>query len=88
MGFMSRKQRSKEEISEILKAYAGGSSVFEIRDRFGISLSAFHRLLRASRGMEPDTTKANQKAKVARLERELAAREKEIRLLKEALKKS
>ena len=86
MGFMPRKKRSLEEIEEILRAFAQGSSIFDISVKYDISQPAFYRILKFSRGQSPNGDK--RKSKIEKLESELRMREKEIRLLKAALKKS
>ena len=85
---MSRKKRSKEEVEEILRFFAQGMSVNEISQKFSISNTAFYRLLRVSRGEAPDASKKKQESQIAKLKKQLEQRNKEIRLLKEVLKKS
>lgn len=88
MGFVARKKRSPEEVEEILRAFAQGASMYDISVKYDITQPSFYRILRASRGDPPNGIRAKQKTKIERLEAELRMREKEIRLLKEALKKS
>lgn len=82
------KKRSAEEVEEILRAFANGMSIPAIAKKYTISQSAFYRLLKVSRGEHPDRSKYRETSKIAKLEKALAEREKEISLLKAALKKS
>jgi len=88
MAFMSRKARSKEEVNEIVKAYANGSSYNDLVKKYGISVASLHRLIRVSRGEPPDPSKLKQAKKIERLEKTLLQQEKIISILKAALKKS
>ena len=88
VGYMSKKNRPKEEAEEIVKALENGTDPREIRDRYGISLSAIYRLLRDSRGLEPNPSAKKQTIKIKKLEKTLQEKDKEIALLRQALKKS
>lgn len=88
MEFMSLKKRSKEEIDEILKAASEGKSVSEICKKFQISEGSYYRILNMSRGLRIEKTQNRQTRRIAKLESQLKEREKEIALLKSALKKS
>jgi AraC-like DNA-binding protein len=88
MEFVSRKKRSTEEVDEILKEFSECRSVSEVSLKFGISESAFYRLLKVSRGEAPCSSKKAQQTKLKKLEKLLLERDKEIALLKSALKKS
>ncbi|MGZ3770766.1 MAG: hypothetical protein ACXVCR_11570 [Bdellovibrio sp.] len=83
---MPYKRRSKEEIENILKDYAADISEFEICSKYSLSGSGFRRILAASRGENPHSRKVE--SKISRLEKKLKEQEKEIALLKAALKKS
>lgn len=85
---MSRKVREKDEVEAILRAFANGSSILEINEKFKISESAFYRLLRVSRGLDAQPAKTRVRSKVEKLEKKLKEREREIALLKAVLKKS
>ncbi len=88
MGFMPMKKRTKEEVEEMLIAHAQGATMPEISQRFSISEGSFCRILRVNRGLPADSTGKKTKKKVERLERQLKERDREIELLKAALKKS
>lgn len=87
MGFMSRKARSQEEVEEILRAFAKGDSIAEVCKRFDITESSFYRLLKSSRGEDPNA-KRKQESKIAKLEKKLKDRDLEVHILKSILKKS
>ncbi len=84
---MPFKYRPKEELEEMLRAFAGGMSISEISKKHDISEAAFYRMIKASRG-ETDKTVKNRESKIKKLEKTLKEREKEISLLKDILKKS
>jgi hypothetical protein len=88
VGFMPRKNRSPEEVAEILRAFASGEPLAVILKKFAISESAYYRIIRVSRGRPADNSKRKQESKIARLEKQLQERNKEIALLKSVLKKS
>lgn len=85
---MSKKNRTPEEVVEILSEFEKGSSIYEVSERFGISQAAFYRLLKVSRGEPADAKKFKEKSQLRKLEGKLKEREKEIALLRAALKKS
>lgn len=84
--FVPYKRRSKEEIEDILKDHKEGIAVFEICSKYSLSGSGFRRILAASLGENPNSKKSPNK--VSRLEKKLKEQEKEIALLKAALKKN
>lgn len=86
LGFMPRKKRTQEEIKAILKDFESGVLIPEICKKHSISQTSFYRILTASRGVTPSSQKTGNKVK--KLEKQLREREKEIALLKAALKKS
>ena len=86
MAFMSRKVRSKDEIENILRAFTKGMKPAEIFEKYEISEPAFYRLLRVSRGETPEASP--RASKVEKLEQKIEERDREIALLKAALKKS
>ncbi|PIU00604.1 MAG: hypothetical protein COT74_04440 [Bdellovibrionales bacterium CG10_big_fil_rev_8_21_14_0_10_45_34] len=88
MGFVSLKKRSKEEIEGILRAFAQGRSLIEISRDFQVSEGAFYRILRDSRGAPVYPGERQRRAKINRLEKKLKERDREIALLRSALKKS
>lgn len=83
---MSYKKRTAEETESILREYAGGASIVDLCEKYSMSQSGFYRLLLSSRGIEPKTSK--QQEKIKRLEKKLQEREREISLLRNILKKS
>jgi len=85
---MSRKPRDKKEVDKIIKSHKSGESLNKILKDHGMSVSAFYRLLRVSRGEVPDPSKLKEAKRLARLEGALKQRDKEIALLKAALKKN
>lgn len=82
------KKRSKEEVENILREFASGLSLVDICEKHQMSESGFYRLLSASKGVDPNAYRKKNESKIAKLEKELAKREKEIRLLKMVLKKT
>jgi transposase len=86
--FSSMKKRSKEEVETILREFAQGMSLVEICKKYDMSDSAFYRLLAASKGLDPNAYRKKSESKIAKLEKALEKREKEIRLLKMVLKKT
>jgi len=88
VGFVSRKVRTAEEIQIILRAFANGSSIPEISEKFGISESSFYRILRVSRGEEAYASPRKDAKRIETLEKKLKERDREIALMREALKKN
>lgn len=88
MGYMPHKPRPKEEIVGVLSDYEQGLSVKDICQKYEISQTTFFRMLRVSRGFPADATRRKIENKVQKLEKTLKEREREIVLLKAALKKS
>lgn len=88
MGFMPRKKRSTDEVAAILKAHAEGMRTAEVCKNFEISEAAFYRLLNTSRGLPSEPSRDKAQKKIEKLENALRARDREIALLKAALKKS
>lgn len=88
MGFVSRKVRTEAEIKEILRAFAGGASIPDVSKQYGISESAFYRLLRVSRGESPEASPRKDAKRIEHLEKKLQEREREIALMRSILKKS
>lgn len=84
---MSYKKRTEEEVQIMLKEFAQGVSIPEISKKYSISHSSFYRLLWDSRGVDMSTRKTSH-SKIKKLEKTLQERDKEIALLKAALKKS
>jgi transposase-like protein len=84
---MSRKVRSQEEVEEILRAFANGESISEVCKRFELTESSFYRILKSSRGEDPHS-KRKQESKIAKLEKQLNERNREIHILKSILKKT
>ena len=82
------KKRSRSEIDKILEAFQKGVPLIEISKKYEITEASIYRLLSASKGVDPYAYKKKSENKIAKLERALAEREKEIALLKSALKKS
>lgn len=83
---MSLKKRTKEEIEAIVKDFGDDLSLHEIATKYSISEDAIYRIIQKHHGSYVDR-KGEAKSKVKRLEKELAEREKEIAILKAALKK-
>ena len=81
------KPRSKEEVEAILRDVRGEMRMHEVCEKYGISETALYRLLALSTGT-PSKGYQRQESRVARLEKQLAERDKEIRLMRAALKKS
>lgn len=88
MGYMPHKPRPKEETLGILNDYDQGMSAKDICRKYDISESTFFRMLRVSRGFPANATRRKIENKVQKLEKTLKEREREIALLKAALKKS
>lgn len=82
------KARSKEEVEAILKDMRDGMRVAEVCQKHGISETSLYRVLALKTGSASKGYEKRQESRIARLERELAERDKEIRLMKAALKKS
>lgn len=85
---MPHKPMSKDEIEKILQDYSQGVSIRDICEKYDISQNTFFRMLRVSRGFPADATRRKIENKVQKLEKTLKEREREIALLKAALKKS
>lgn len=85
---MSYKKRTKEEMENILREFASGVSLPDIAKKYGISQTSFYRLVLASRGLNPNAGVEQRRNRIKKLEKDLDARDKEIRLLKAILKKS
>lgn len=88
MDFVSRKARSEEEVKAIIKDYESGLSLYEISKKHAISEDALYRLVNAYRGVDIYHGRKKQESENRKLKKQLAEREKEIALLKAALKKS
>ncbi len=86
MGFMSYKKRSKEEVEAILHDYKLRMPIAEICAKHTISGTAFNRLVKDSKGFQIEKRKPS--SKVQHLEKIIAQRDLEIKLMKAALKKS
>ncbi len=86
MRIVSLKKRSEEEIAAIIEAFKAGSSMHSISGQFQVSEDTIYRIVQKHFGTFTDRSALKQ-GKVARLEKQLAEREKEIALLKAALKK-
>ncbi len=83
------KKRSGKEVNEIAKAAADGKSIPEICAEFGLSETSLYRILGFSRtGQIPQPKEKPSHQKIERLEKKLLEREREISLLRAALKKS
>ena len=85
---MSYKKRTKKEMENILREFASGVSLPDIAKKYGISQTGFYRLVLASRGLNPNAGVEQRRNRIKKLEKDLDARDKEIRLLKAILKKS
>lgn len=85
---MPRKKRSLEEVEDILRSFANGLSISDISKKYQISEASFYRILRVSRGEPADASQRKRVATIEKLEKTLREREKEISLLRAALKKS
>ncbi|MNL69487.1 hypothetical protein D3C87_1943560 [compost metagenome] len=85
---MPLKKRPTEEVEAMLKDYSAGLTQLEICEKYSISQSAFVRIVRVSRGLEPDASKRKTENKVKKLEKTLKERDREIALLKAILKKN
>ncbi len=88
VGFISMKKRSSEEIESILRDFSNGSSVSEICSKYALSEGLFYRIIRMSRGVTDVSYQKKRESKINKLEKKLNEREREIALLKAALKKS
>jgi len=86
--FVPRKPRTKEEIEAIVCDAEAGVSALEIAQKYDISETALYTLLRAYRGMPPKDYRKEEEKKSKKLEKKLAEKEREIVLLKAALKKN
>jgi hypothetical protein len=84
---MSYKKRNKEEVEAILRDYAAGKPMREICEAHLISEAGFYRLLSDSKGVDPIKKKSSE-SRVKKLEKIIEQRDKEIALMKAALKKS
>lgn len=85
---MSYRKRTNEEMEVILREFASGMALHDISKKYGISEAGFYRLLLASKGIEPNPGVEQRRNRIKKLEKDLEARDKEIRLLKAILKKS
>ncbi|RYZ89244.1 MAG: hypothetical protein EOP06_09610 [Proteobacteria bacterium] len=83
---MSLKKRSAEEIENIIQDFASESSLHDISVKYSISEDAIYRLLQKHHGSFVPQSSAKKK-KITSLEKKVAEQEKEIALLKAALKK-
>jgi transposase len=88
MDFVSRKARSEEEIKAIIKDYESELSAYEISEKYKISESALYRLVNVHRGVDIYPERKKHESENRKLKRQLLEREREIALLKAALKKS
>jgi len=83
---VSLKKRSEEEINKIISDFEGGESVHTIAVRHEVSESQIYRILQKHYGRYKDPNEKRDN-KIKKLEKQLAEREKEIALLRAALKK-
>ena len=86
---MPYKARSKEEIENIVKDFESGQSAYDVSKKYKISETSLYQLLNSYHGVTraSDKRKSHQ-TKIKKLEKSLAEKDKEIALLKAALKKS
>lgn len=85
---MPYKRRSKEELNAIFKALDDRVPQKEIQREYDISDGSIARLMRVHRGLAPDASRKKIEDKVQKLENKLKERDREIALLKAALKKN
>ncbi|MBO9665577.1 MAG: transposase [Bdellovibrio sp.] len=85
---MPYKKRSQEEVDAILKELETGSSRWEVCQKYDLSESSLTRIINVSRGLEAEPSKRKAESKIKKLEDTLKERDREIALLKAALKKS
>lgn len=86
--YVSYRKRTKDEVAALLKDYNNGMPIHELTRVHNVTEPSFYRILRASKGLDHNSTHTKQMSRIKKLEKDLAAREKEIRLLRAALKKS
>lgn len=85
---MPSKTRSQEEVDQILKDVSEQIPFIEICRKYDLSESVLRTIIRTQRGGPADTYQLKRQRKTEKLEKLLQQREKEIELLKRALKKS
>lgn len=85
---MPYKKRSEEEIQNIIKDYEGGNTLYEISKKYEISDDSIYALIKSRRGIDPFATKRKQQSKIKKLQKQIDEKDKEIALLRAALKKS
>jgi len=87
MGFRDMRKRTKEEVESVLKDVTAKLSNYEICKKHGLSQTTLYKIIQVGQGIDVKATR-KQDSKISKLERAIRERDREIALLKAALKKS